>query len=142
MSTSTAEASPFEWTLRSREQLASTFEKKVWDAEKTAFEYEKKLFKMEQDYSAKEASLELNASAEKIQNNLEKVVEKAKRDTQSMLDKHVSGMEKVVSTPSEAPSAPAMPSVTIENVLPSSDKSITINRDENGMIEGADVNGG
>ncbi len=37
MSTSTAEASPFEWTLRSREQLASTFEKKVWDAEKTAF---------------------------------------------------------------------------------------------------------
>ena len=37
MTTSVVEAHDFEWTLRSRDQLATTFEKQTWEAEETAF---------------------------------------------------------------------------------------------------------
>ncbi|NCF86946.1 MAG: isochorismatase family protein [Verrucomicrobiaceae bacterium] len=37
MTTSVVEAHDFEWTLRSRDQLATTFEKQTWEAEETGF---------------------------------------------------------------------------------------------------------
>jgi hypothetical protein len=123
-----------------KQKVGDELDKRVMDLQKREmeFEFDKKLFAKEMAFEQDMAKKDRQMDTEKAKNEISNLIEKNKRDTQSMLDKHCSNVEKTIqkAEPKEESGT------TIINQLPSAEKSIKINRDESGQIEGAEVSGG
>lgn len=129
-----------------QKKVGDKIDQQVFDLEKKElrFEFKKKLFeeqqKMEKQLALeeiknmdKQMSNDLDAKQSKAEVRLQKQLDKTERAIQGMMDKHTANLSKSMETTQSK-----APAINIENVMPDSDKSITINR-EDGQIVGADV---
>jgi len=121
-----------------KQKVGQELDKQVIDlnTQKMEFEFEKKLFAKQMDFDKQMAEKEHEMELKEAKSEISELVEKSKRDTQSLLDRHCASVEKLMPEKVEPDEEKG---VNITNVMPDGTKSITINRDDDGRISGAEI---